>query len=124
MVGPLPVPVFVLLLVGGILILVFVPLGIVFGTIRRHYYPDAHTRQHGEPAEATITRSWTTGVRVNSRFGVGLELAVRRPGYPEYPARGQALVSILDASRFQVGGVIAVKVDPNRPERVCLDTPS
>lgn len=123
MIGSLPVPIFVLLLVVGILILVFVPLGIVFGTIRRRYYPDARIRQHGEPAEATITRSWTTGVRVNNRFGVGLELEVRRPGYPAYPVQGRALVSILDAAKFQTGAVIRVTVDPERPERVFVDLP-
>ena len=121
MIGPLSVPAFVILLVVGILILVFVPLGIVFGRIRRQYFPDTHVIREGDPAEATITRLWQTAVRFNNRFGIGMELEVRRPGYPPYTARAQTLVSILDVSRFQTGAVISVKVDPNRPERVYLD---
>lgn len=121
MVGPLPITTFVILLVVGILILVFVPLVIVFSTIRRKYSPDARVIQQGDPAEATITRIWQTGVRVNNRYGVGMELDVRRPGYPPYTAKMQALISILDVSKFQTGAVIPVKVDPNRPERVYLD---
>ena len=121
MIGSPPVPIFVLLLVVGILILVFVPLGIVFGTIRRQYYPDARILQEGDPAEATITRLWQTSVRVNNRFGIGMELDVRRPGYAPYTARVRTLVGILNVSKFEVGKIVPVKVDPNRPERVYLD---
>jgi hypothetical protein len=123
MIGSLPVPIFVLLLVVGILIAVFVPLGIVFGTIRRRYYPDARIIEHGEPAEATIRQRWQTGVRVNRRFGIGLELEVRRPGHPPYTAQARAMVGIFDAARFQEGAVIPVKVDPQRPERVFVNLP-
>lgn len=121
MIGPLPVSIFVVILVVGILILVFVPLAIVFLRIRRQYAPDAHVLQAGDSAEATITRVWQTAVRVNNRFGIGLELEVRRPGYAPYAARTQTLVRILDVAKFQTGAVLPVKVDPNRPDRVYLD---
>jgi hypothetical protein len=121
MIGSLSIPVFVTLLVGGILILVFVPLGIVFGVVLRQYRPNAAVLREGENAEATITRLWQTSVRVNSRFGVGLELEVRRPGYPPYTTTTHTLVGILDAPKFQIGQVVPVKVDPGRPERVYLN---
>ena len=92
-----------------------------FGTIRRQYYPDARIIQEGDPAEATITRIWQTRVRVNNRFGIGMELDVRRPGYSPYTARTRTLVGILNVSKFEVGKIVPVKVDPNRPERVYLD---
>jgi len=120
MIGSLPVPIFVILLVVSILILVFVPLLVVFGIIRRQYYPDERVLREGESAEATITQIWQTSVRVNNRFGIGMALDVRRPGYPSYTARIQTLVGILDVSRFQVGQVVQVKIDPNNPERVYL----
>jgi hypothetical protein len=123
MTGLLSSPIFVILLVVGILILVGGTLGIVFGTIRRRYYPDARIIREGEPAEATITRVWPTGVRLNNRFGIGMELDVRRPGYSPYTASARTLVSVLDGWRFQAGVVIPVKVDPNRPERVYPDMP-
>ncbi len=123
MIGPLPILIFVIFLVLGILILVFVPLGIVFARIRRQYYPDTRILQEGASAEATITRIWQTGVRVNNRFGIGMELDVHRPGYPPYTARTRTLISILDVSRFQAGNVIPIKVDPNKPEHVYPDMP-
>ena len=93
----LPVPVFVTLLVGGILILVFVPLGIVFGVIRRQYYPDARIIQEGDLAEATgITRD--QGNRSEGQQSVRSCYATRRAaffsnGYPPYAARARYLGS-------------------------------
>jgi hypothetical protein len=123
MVGSPPESTFLILLAAGIPILVLGILGIVFGTIRRLYHPDARIIRDGAPAEATITRNWPTNVRFGNRFGIGIEPDVRRPGYPPYTARARALVSILDVSRFQVGAVIPVKVDPNKPQRVYPDLP-
>src|SRR5689334_3890754 len=124
MIGPLPIPLFVILLVVGILIVVFVPLIIVFTTIRRQYGPDARILAEAERAEATITRLWQTRLRVGNCFGIGLDFEVRRAGNPPYTATVRTLVGILDVPRFQVGQVVQVRVDPKAPERVYLDKTS
>jgi len=58
MIGLLPVLFFVLLLVVGILIFVFVPLAMdVFGTIRRQYYPDARSSKKVIPLKQLLHES-------------------------------------------------------------------
>ena len=58
MIGLLPVLFFVMLLVVGILILVFVPLARdVFGTIRHQYYPDARSSKKVIPLKQLLHES-------------------------------------------------------------------
>lgn len=76
---------------------------------------------HGVPAQATITRIWETGVRINNQPQVGFDLQVQQPGAAPYAAQTQMVVSALAIPRIQPGAVVRAKVDPADPSKVALE---
>src|SRR5947208_10229510 len=96
---------FAVLLTGGILVLVASILTIVFTVVYRVNRPDPRIVQEGIPAEATILRTWTTGSRLNQRYGVGMELEVRRPDMAPYQVKTRAMISVLRMGDFKPGTV-------------------
>jgi hypothetical protein len=74
----------------------------------------------GLPAQATISRIWETGTRVNDRPLVGFELQVWPPGGAPYVAQCSMIVSPLAIPRIQPGATVAVKIDRADASKVAI----
>jgi hypothetical protein len=75
----------------------------------------------GVDATATINSARTVGM-VNFDPMMELDLTVMREGMPPYPATVRQVVPQVDLPRLQSGTSVAVKVDPNQPASIWLDT--
>jgi hypothetical protein len=75
----------------------------------------------GAPAQARILRLIDTGTTINDDPVVDFVLEVTPNDGPAYEATARGLVGRLDVPRVQPGTLVAVKFDPQAPERVAID---
>jgi hypothetical protein len=81
-------------------------------------------RQTGIAAEAEILHVWDTGITLNDDPVVGLEVEVQpAEGEPFRAEIPRSVISRIAIPRFQPGGRIAVRYDPQNHSLVALDDP-
>jgi hypothetical protein len=77
--------------------------------------------ESGVPAEATVLRARDSGWRTNGRVHIVYELEVWRPGGRPYKATARLQIHRpWSPIPYPPGSVVAVRVDPYRPERVAI----
>ena len=78
---------------------------------------------NGAAASARILEIWDTGITVNDDPVIGMRVEIARPDGSSYDATiPKSLISRLDVPRFQPGSTVPVRIDPQDPARVALDT--
>ena len=115
----------IFLMVGGIFILILVPVLFVWSYRRRR----RKLLENGRPALAKILKTWDTGVTIGTSssannggnmHGVGLLLEVYPEGGQPYQTKSREQLHIFDVSRIGPGMMVEVRVDPNNPQRVAV----
>ncbi len=104
-------------------VILVVTVGIIFFVFRKVGAMAAPNRQllaTGESAQATIVYLWDTGTTVNDNPLVGLLLQVQPAGRPAYQVQTTHLISRLQIPQFQPGRMLAVKIDPQNPQKVAI----
>jgi hypothetical protein len=76
----------------------------------------------GKPADGTILDIEDTGNRFNDQPEVILSLEVRPPDGPSYKAQARMILSPVHIPRFQPGAEVKLKVDPEDPSRVAVES--
>ncbi len=112
-----------LITIGGTLLLTVVIIFFVFRAVRKvsgNSKDAQRILQTGIPAQARILQVSQTGMYVNNNPVADLILEVQIQGQAPYQTQLRQLVSMFNLSQFQVGSVLAVKVDPSNPANVVL----
>lgn len=112
--NPVPVVAGVLLAVLGILVLVAVRIGILGWTNR--------VRRDGIEGTGEIIEVRDTRTSVNKAALFEVVLMVSVPDDEPYRSRARILLPRDQFAALQPGLVLPVRVDPNRPDRVVIDT--
>ncbi len=108
------VPSIVITIVAIVLVMIFV---------RRLSGNTAANRQlmaTGETAQATVLQMSDTGMRINDNPRVSLLLEVHPANRPAYQVEVKQVISMLQASQYQPGQQLEVKIDPADPKRVVI----
>jgi hypothetical protein len=87
----------------------------------RALLPDEELLRDGLAGTARLTSVTQTTTTVNDQPVLELQLVVSVPGRPDYPASLRQMVPLIRLARTQPGAVLAVKVDPQRPDRIGID---
>lgn len=106
-----------------IILLTVVILIVVFFVVRRMTGNTAANRavlESGETAQAVVLKMWDTGMRINDNPRVGLLLEVRSSTRPAYQVELKQVISMLQASQYQPGQTLEVKIDPANPQHVVI----
>ena len=74
----------------------------------------------GETAQATVLRMSDTGMRINDNPRVSLLLEVHPTTRPAYQVEIKQVISMLQASQYQPGQQLEVKIDPADPKKVAI----
>jgi hypothetical protein len=74
----------------------------------------------GETAQATILQMSDTGMRINDNPRVSLLLEVHPANRPAYQVEIKQVISMLQASQYQPGQQLEVKIDPADPKKVVI----
>jgi hypothetical protein len=77
--------------------------------------------ESGTPGRATITSFTDTGVLVNFRAQVVLDLSVAVGDEPPYQLQLTTTVPETHRSRVRAGTDVGVRVDPSEPHRLAID---
>jgi hypothetical protein len=111
-------------LIAGVGVVVIVPLviGVVFWKVLRPMFQANALLKTGEPAQARVLRLWDTGVTLNDSPQVGLLLEVQRQNYPPYQVETKTFISRLQASQFQPGASLNVRVDQTDPNKIAVES--
>lgn len=107
-------PIIVITIVGIVVAMIFV---------RRLTGNTAANRQlmaTGETAQATILQMTDSGMRINDNPRVSLLLEVRPANRPAYQVEIKQVISLLQASQYQPGQQLEVKIDPADPKKVVI----
>jgi len=107
-------PIIIITVVGIVVVMIFV---------RRLTGNTAANRQllaTGETAQATILQMSDTGMRINDNPRVSLLLEVRPANRPAYQVEVKQVISMLQASQYQPGQQLEVKIDPANPQHVVI----
>ena len=110
-----------LLAVVGAVILVAVGAFLMFGTLGQEGGREEILRT-GKPADGTILGIEDTGNRYNDQPEVILSIEVRHPDGPSYRAQARMILSPVYIPRFQPGAEVKLKVDPEDPSRVAVES--
>lgn len=79
--------------------------------------------QHGQPATATVLAVHDTGMTINNIYAVlELTLEIHPPQRSPYTVRSRTLLSRTQWGLLQPGMVVQVRVDPQNPRRVALES--
>jgi hypothetical protein len=108
------IPIIVITIVGIVVAMIFV---------RRLTGNTAANRQlmaTGETAHATVLHMQDTGMRINDNPRVSLLLEVRPANRPAYQVEIKQVISLLQASQYQPGQQLEVKIDPADPKKVVI----
>jgi hypothetical protein len=108
-------------IVAGIVVIVFV---LVFIKFIRPLFVAGKLQKTGISATAVILEVSDTGTTINGNPQVKLKLEVQPAHRFPYQAETKVLISRLQTSYFQPGSIIPVKIDPNNPKNIALDTTS
>lgn len=76
----------------------------------------------GKPAQARILRLIDTGTSINDDPVVEFVLEIDPGSADAYTAHSRGLVSRLELPSWQAGSMVPVRIDPERPERVAIDS--
>jgi hypothetical protein len=106
-------------IVAGIVIIVF---GLVFIKFIRPLFVASKLQKTGISATAVILEVSDTGTTINDNPQVKLKLEVQPAHRAPYQAETKILISRLQTSFFQPGSIIPVKIDPDNPKNIALDT--
>ena len=74
----------------------------------------------GETAQATVLQMSDTGMRINDNPRVSLLLEVHPANRPAYQVEVKQVISMLQASQYQPGQQLEVKIDPADPKKVVI----
>ncbi len=114
------------MLLGTIVPIIVITIVVIVVTmifIRRLSGNTAANRQlmaTGETAQATILHMSDTGMRINDNPRVSLLLEVRPATRPAYQVEIKQVISMLQASQYQPGQQLEVKIDPADPKKVVI----
>jgi len=75
----------------------------------------------GTPAQATILSLKESGLRVNDRPELYIELEVRPPEGQVYEVTVSRITSVIEVPRLQPGSTVAVVIAPDNPQNVLID---
>ena len=78
----------------------------------------------GRPAKAKVIKLGESGrgiVTINEQPFVSLKLEVYDGSKPPYQVELKTIVARLDIPRLQPGAELAIKIDPNNPEKIAID---
>lgn len=79
-------------------------------------------QESGVAADARILAIWDTGITVNEDPVIAMRVEVSRPDGSVYDAViPKTLISRLDVPRFQPGGTVPVRIDPQDPLHMAVD---
>ncbi|MBI5814582.1 MAG: hypothetical protein HZB29_03125 [Nitrospinae bacterium] len=111
---------------GVILTVVFTVVvpAIVFFVIYRLIRKNREIVQNGIPGQATILKVWETGMFVNNRPRLGMELEVRPATGAPYRAEAKMVVTFINSAKFQPGAVIPVRISRDDPDMIVFDSQS
>ncbi len=104
-----------------ILTIVIIVVAMIF--VRRLTGNTAANRQlmaTGETAQATVLQMSDTGMRINDNPRVSLLLEVHPANRPAYQVEIKQVISMLQASQYQPGQQLEVKIDPADPKKVVI----
>jgi len=96
--------------------------GGVFIPIFKGFSDDNKLLETGIPAQATILDSWDTGITLNNSPKVGMLLEVKPKNKPKYQVKVSKFVSRLQTNYYNVGTQLSVRVDPNNPKKVAIES--
>ena len=103
-----------------IIVLTIVAIVVVMFVVRRMTGPDKQLLATGETAQATVLQISDTGMRINDNPRVSLLLEVRPANRPAYQVEVKQVISMLQASQYQPGQLLEVKIDPNDQKKVAI----
>ncbi len=106
-----------------IIVITIVALIVAMIVVRRLTGNTAANRQllaTGETAQATILQMSDTGMRINDNPRVSLLLEVHPANRPAYQVEIKQVISMLQASQYQPGQQLEVKIDPADPKKVVI----
>lgn len=103
-----------------ITVVVLIVVFVFVGRMMRGAGQNRKLLQTGEPAQATILQLRETGLRINEQPQIGLTLEVRPANRPAYQTEAKMIISYLQASQFQPGTVLDVRVDPADASKVAI----
>ena len=103
-----------------------VPLGAIFAGVgyflRKQAQQAAWLRINGIPAKGTIRGYQPTGTRINGVPVVRVEVHVQHPNLAPYVASFKQLLSGSLASQLQAGKVVPLRVHPQKPTEIILES--
>ena len=82
----------------------------------------ANLQASGVTCSATVTAIRETGQMINMQPVAEIEMTVLPDGLPPYPVTIHQMISQFQIPQFQPGASLVVKVDPNDPSSVFIDT--
>jgi hypothetical protein len=88
--------------------------------IGRRMAGDARNLASSILGSAQILSVTQTGTTLNDQPRIAFDLAVTLPGQPTYQARHSEFVPLILLMRCQPGSVVAVRVNPARPDKVTI----
>ena len=111
-------------------IIILVPVSIMFFAFKdlfKHFLGGGErTRilKNGRAAKAKIVKLGESGrgvVTVNDQPFVSIKLEVYDGNKPPYQVEIKTVIARLDVPKFQPGTELAIKIDPNNPEKIAID---
>jgi hypothetical protein len=111
----------VLLLMGSIFLVVGLVITAVGVFMVRGARAKAALLATGLAGTGRIVSVRQTSVMVNNQPLIAIGLQVEVPGRVAYPVELKEIIPFIRLPQIQPGGTLAVKVDPQRPERVAID---
>ncbi len=105
-----------------IVLITIISLIIVFVVIRRFMGggADKQLLATGQTAQASILRTWDTGVTINDNPRVGMLLEIRPPNGAPFQTEVKKVISRLQTSQYQPGQTLEVKYDPADHKKVAI----
>ncbi len=103
-----------------IIVLTIVSIVVVMFVVRRMTGPNKQLLATGETAQATVLQMTDTGMRINDNPRVSLLLEVRPANRPAYQVEVKQVISMLQASQYQPGQLLEVKIDPSDQKKVAI----
>jgi hypothetical protein len=82
----------------------------------------ANLQATGVTCSATVTAIRETGQMINMQPVAEIEMTILPDGLPPYPVTTHQMISQFQIPQFQPGASLVVKVDPNDPSSVFIDT--
>jgi hypothetical protein len=75
----------------------------------------------GDAGRARVVELVQTGTLINEQATVRITMLVDLPGQPTYAATTKTTMPTVFLGQVQPGAIVAVRVDPQNPQRVVID---